>query len=45
MFAGIFAIGLLFAALYWRSGNLWIVAIMHAVGNAYIVSAVRTGLR
>jgi membrane protease YdiL (CAAX protease family) len=45
MFASIFAIGLLFGALYWRSGNLWIVAIMHAVGNAYIVSAVRSGLR
>lgn len=37
MFAGIFAIGLFFGALYKRSGNLWIVAIFHAIGNAYIV--------
>src|SRR5262245_17523805 len=29
MFAGIFAIGLLFGILYQRSGNLWIVAVMH----------------
>jgi len=36
MFAGIFAIGLLFSLIYWRSGNLWIVAILHGIGNAYI---------
>ena len=39
MFAAVFAIGLLFGVLYWRSGNLWIVAVMHAVGNAYMVSS------
>ena len=39
MFAGVFAIGLLFAIVYWRSGNLWIVGVMHAFGNAYIVTA------
>jgi membrane protease YdiL (CAAX protease family) len=40
MFAAIFAIGLFFGSLYARSGNLWIVAVFHAIGNAYIVSAV-----
>ncbi|HEU5293431.1 MAG TPA: CPBP family intramembrane glutamic endopeptidase [Burkholderiaceae bacterium] len=37
MFASIFAIGLFFGVLYRRSGNLWIVAAFHAIGNAYIV--------
>ena len=37
MFASIFAIGLFFGVLYRRSGNLWIVAVIHAIGNAYIV--------
>ena len=36
MFAGIFAIGLLFSAIYQRSGNLWIPAILHGIGDAYI---------
>ena len=36
MFAGIFAIGLFFSVLYWRSGNLWMVAILHGIGNCYI---------
>jgi len=36
MFAGIFAIGLFFGLLFHRSGNLWIVAIAHGIGNAYI---------
>ncbi len=39
MFAAIFAIGLVFGVLYRRSGNLWIVGVMHAIGNAYIVTA------
>lgn len=39
MFAGIFAIGLLFGVVFRRSGNLWIVAFMHAIGNAYIVGS------
>jgi membrane protease YdiL (CAAX protease family) len=43
MFASIFVIGLFFGAIYRRSGNLWIVAIMHAVGNAYIISTVGSG--
>ena len=37
MFASIFAIGLFFAVLFWRSSNLWIVAVIHGIGNAYIV--------
>ena len=40
MFASIFAIGLFFGVLYKRSGNLWIVAAFHAIGNAYIVWSV-----
>jgi CAAX protease family protein len=39
MFAGIFAIGLFFGVLFWRSGNLWIVAVIHGIGNAYIVGS------
>ena len=39
MFAAIFAIGLFFGILFHRSGNLWIVAIMHGIGNAYIVGS------
>ena len=41
MFAAVFAIGLVFALVYWRSGNLWIVGVMHAFGNAYIITATR----
>src|ERR1700736_153541 len=37
MFAAIFAIGLFFGILFRRSGNLWIVAVIHGIGNAYIV--------
>ena len=33
IFAAIFAIGLLFAILYHRSGNLWIIGIMHGLGD------------
>jgi len=36
MFAAIFAIGLFFGVVYRRSGNLGIVAVFHAIGNAYI---------
>ena len=39
MFAAIFAIGLFFGALFRRSGNLWIVAVIHGIGNAYIVGS------
>src|SRR6185436_11839394 len=37
MFVSIFLIGLFFGLLYRRSGNLWIVACFHAIGNAVIV--------
>jgi membrane protease YdiL (CAAX protease family) len=43
MFAAIFGIGLLFAVVFHRSGNLWIVAIMHAFGNAYAIGAFGQG--
>ena len=36
MFAGIFAIGLFFGVVFQRSGNLWIVAVAHGIGNFYI---------
>ena len=42
MFASIFAIGLFFGVLFWRSGNLWIVAVIHGIGNAYIVVSLST---
>jgi membrane protease YdiL (CAAX protease family) len=40
MFAGIFAIGLFFGILFRRSGNLWIVTVIHGIGNAYIVGSI-----
>jgi membrane protease YdiL (CAAX protease family) len=39
MFVAIFAIGLFFGILFHRSGNLWIVAVIHGIGNAYIVTS------
>jgi membrane protease YdiL (CAAX protease family) len=36
MFAAIFAIGLLFAMIFRRSGNLVIVGVLHGLGNFYI---------
>ena len=39
MFASIFAIGLFFGILFHRSDNLWIVAVIHGIGNAYIVTS------
>jgi len=40
MFAAIFAIGLFFGILFRRTGNLWIVAVLHGIGNAYIVGSI-----
>jgi membrane protease YdiL (CAAX protease family) len=40
MFAAIFAIGLFFGVLFHRSGNLWLAATFHAIGNAFIVSSI-----
>jgi uncharacterized protein len=39
MFTSIFLIGLFFGILFRRSGNLWIVAVSHAIGNSYIVGS------
>ena len=36
IFAAIFSIGLLFAILYKRSGNLWIIGVMHGLGDWFI---------
>jgi len=36
IFAAIFSIGLLFAILFKRSGNLWIVGVMHGLGDWFI---------
>jgi membrane protease YdiL (CAAX protease family) len=36
IFAAIFAIGLFFAVVFRRSGNLWIVAIAHGLGDWFI---------
>jgi CAAX protease family protein len=36
MFAAIFAIGLFFAAVFQRSGNLWMVGVFHGIGDVYI---------
>lgn len=41
MLGSIFAIGLLFGFLFSRSGNLWIVTVFHAIGNAYILASLR----
>lgn len=40
MLAAIFAIGLFFALLYQRSRNLWIVAVLHGIGTAWILASV-----
>jgi membrane protease YdiL (CAAX protease family) len=37
MFAAIFAIGLYFGALRHRSGNLWMPAVFHGIGTAWIL--------
>ncbi len=37
MFGAVFAIGLLFALHFHRSGNLWLVAVMHGIGQAHIM--------
>ncbi len=36
IFAAIFATGLLFAIIFARSGNLWIIGIMHGLGDCFI---------
>jgi membrane protease YdiL (CAAX protease family) len=36
IFAGIFSIGLYFAMVFRRSGNLWIIAITHGLGDCFL---------
>ena len=36
IFAAIFCIGLFFAIIFKRSGNLWIIGIMHGLGNLFL---------
>ncbi len=36
IFAAIFSMGLFFATLFQRSGNLWIIGIMHGVGDWFM---------
>ena len=36
IFAAIFSIGLFFAILFKRSGNLWIIGLMHGIGDWFI---------
>lgn len=40
MFGAVFAIGLYFALLFQRSGNLWLPGILHGIGDVFL-----TGLR
>ena len=42
-FASIFAIGLFFGALFWRSGNLWIVGVFHGIGDCYFTGLATFG--
>src|SRR5258708_7675155 len=41
MFAAIFAIGLYFGVLRHRSGNLWMPAVFHGIGTAWILGGSR----
>ena len=43
MSGSIFAIGVLFGLVYSRTGNLWIVTVFHAIGNAYILASTGAG--
>lgn len=43
MFAAVLAMGVLFALHFHRSGNLWIVGIMHGMGQAYIALTLTGG--
>jgi membrane protease YdiL (CAAX protease family) len=36
IFAGIFAIGLYFGALFHASGNLWMIGVLHGLGDFFI---------
>jgi len=45
MFAAIFAMGLFFGILFRRSGNLWLPAVFHALGNAWVITAMGDRVR
>lgn len=36
IFPAIFSIGIFFAFLFWRSGNLWMIVILHGLGDWFI---------
>lgn len=40
----IFALGLMFCWVLWRTGNLWSTIILHALYNASVVAVIRFGL-
>lgn len=44
VFAAIFGIGLVFSLIFKRSGNLWIISIMHGIGNTFIDGFANLGL-
>lgn len=43
MLAAIFAMGLFFAVLFHRSRNLWLPAVFHGIGTAWILAAIERG--
>jgi membrane protease YdiL (CAAX protease family) len=43
MFLAVFLIGLFFGIVFARSGNLWLVSVFHAIGNAYILASLAPG--
>ena len=43
MFLAVFLIGLFFGVVFARSGNLWLVSVFHAIGNAYILASLAPG--
>lgn len=43
MFAAIFAIGLFFGVVFWRSGNLWIVGVFHGIGDCFLTGLAGLG--
>jgi membrane protease YdiL (CAAX protease family) len=44
MFAAVFAIGLFFALLFKRSGNLWMAGVFHGIGDAYFTGLGALGI-
>ena len=44
IFAAIFSIGLLFALIFHRTRNIWLVGVFHGIGNAYMNGAEKIAL-